>query len=507
VTRYDDALEQMRSANPVAGIGDVDVGELDLSRSHFEERRLAMKTRTPTPRDRIRTRPASRWRPVSVMASAFLLVVALLGAGTVVLRGSESDAPTAEEPVTTVVTTPTVTTVPEGVDAREATAIEPGVRVLSNLPEYGTNLVLGTDGLPVILSTTRSGDEYPGTARLFRCADVACDEFTVKAIDYEPGSGNALISAGAADALVVGPNGDVYIALESADAVHSVGRYNGDMVEPLPILSNWPSYQSPEGPTDPIPYMPLPTVFDDRGYPVFVTFHGAFPAAMNLLVCNDPLCADFIEVEFDSARFYDRFLEVSIDGDTAQIIYSIAEPTESLHPEETGKTESVGEVKVATISDLYGSPTVYVEIVDVDPRITHELDPQMRTVSAHIEEVYDSAEYSAYLEEVQRNADEGLVDVGVDDPDQLGVNIVVTRCSDTACTSVERITIAALETPWRHLGSLEIEVAPDGTVLVAVAGAGEYSESGLWLYVFPDGEFGPGVEPIAGHVIIGWDAR
>jgi hypothetical protein len=131
----------------------------------------------------------------------------------------------------------------------------------------------------------------------------------------------------------------------------------------------------------------------------------------------------------------------------------------------------------------------------------------MRTVSAHIEEVYNPVEYSAYLEEVQQNADEGLVDVGVDDPDQLGVNIVVTRCSDTACTSVERITIAALETPWRHLGSLEIEVAPDGTVLVAVAGAGEYSEPGLWLYVFPDGEFGPGVEPIAGHVIIGWDAR
>jgi hypothetical protein len=409
--------------------------------------------------------------------------------------------------ITTVSTVPTATMTPEVVDAPEATAIDPGVRVLSGVAEYGTNLVLDADGLPIFLSTTRSGDEYPGTARLFRCTDVACDEFTVEAIDYGPGSGTAVISGGATDALIVGPKGDVYITLMSADALQSVGRYEGDMVAPLPILSNWPAYQPPAGPADPMPYMPLPAAFDDRGYPVFVTFHGAFPAAVNLLVCNDPLCADFIEVEFDNATFHDPFPEVSIEGNTVQVFYSTAEPTEPLHSEEIGMTERVGEVKVATIEDLYGSPTVGVEIVDVDPRITGEFDPQMRAISAYVEEVYDPAEYSAYLEEVQRVADEGLVDVGVDEPEQLGANIVVTRCSDAACTSLERTTIAAFGVPWWYLGSLELEVAPDGTVLVAVAGVGEYSEPGLRLYVFPDGEFGPDVEPIAGHVVIGGDAR
>lgn len=510
MTRHGDALEQMRSANPLTGIGDIDVDELDLSRSHFEERRLAMKTRTTTPRDRARTRKQPTWRPGLIAASAFVLVVALLGAGTAMLRGTEADTPVAGEPevvITTVVTTPTATTTPKVVVAPEATAIDPGVRILSNVPEYGTNLVLGADGLPMLLSTTRSGDEYPGTARLFRCADVACDEFTVEALEYQPGSGNALISGGATDALIVGPKGDVYIILESADALQSVGRYDGDTVEPLPILSNWPGYQPPAGPTDPMPYMPLPAAFDDLGYPAFVTFHGAFPAAVNLLVCSDPLCTDFIEVEFDSATFHDPFPEVSIEGSTAQVVYSTAEPTEPLHSEEIGMTERVAEVKVATIHDLYGSPTVGVEIVDVDPRIGGELDPQMRAVSALVEEVYDPDEYSAYLEEVQRIADEGLVDVGIDDPEQLGVNIVVTQCSDTACTSAERTTIAAFDVPWWYLGSFELEVAPDGTVLVAIAGVGEYSEPGLRLYVFPDGELGPGVESVAGHVVIGDEAR
>jgi hypothetical protein len=490
------------------GIGDVDTDELGLSRSHFEERRLAMTTRTPTQRDRVRTRQAPIWRPVLVVVSAFVLVAALLGAGTVMLRGSEAEAPATGESET-VVTTPTVTATPEAsaIVEPEEPMIEPGVRVLSTVPEHGTNLVLGADGLPMLLSTTRSGDEYPGTARLFRCADVACDEFAIEVLDYAPGSGWALISGGATDAFVVGPNGDVYITLESADALQSIGRYDGGLVEPLPIPSNWPGYQPPAGQADPMPYMPLPAAFDDRGYPVFVTFHGAFPATVNLLVCNDPLCADFIEVEFDSATFYDQFPEVSVDGDTVKVVYSTAEPTEALHPEEIGMTERVTEAKVATINDLYGSPTVGIEIVDVDPRVTGELDPQMRLVSAYPETVYDPDEYAAYLAEEQRIADEGLIDVGVMEPEPLGSNIVVTRCSDSACTSVEEITIAAFEVPWWYLGSLELEIAPDGTVLVAIGSVGEYTEPGLWLHVFPNGEFGQGVEPIAGHAVVGWAAR
>ncbi|MEN8239969.1 MAG: hypothetical protein ABFR53_12315, partial [Actinomycetota bacterium] len=212
---------------------------------------------------------------------------------------------------------------------------------------------------------------------------------------------------------------------------------------------------------------------------------------------------------------------VSIEGNTAQVIYSTAEPTEPLHSEEIGMTARISEIKVATISDLYGSPTVAVEILDVDPRVTGEFDPQMRGISAHVEEVYDPDEYAVYLEAqaafdaaVAAAADEqGRTypeDVDIESPagpEPLGTNIVVTRCSDAACTSTERTTIAAFEVPWWYLGSLELEVSPDGTVLVAIASVGEYAEPGLSLYVFPNGEFGPGVEPIAGHAVVGWDAR
>ena len=90
-----------------------------------------MKTRTTTPRDRARTRKQPTRRPALIAASAFVLVVALLGAGTAMLRGTEADTPVAGEPevvITTVVTTPTATTTPKVVVAPEATAIDPGVR-------------------------------------------------------------------------------------------------------------------------------------------------------------------------------------------------------------------------------------------------------------------------------------------------------------------------------------------------------------------------------------------
>jgi hypothetical protein len=550
----------MRSANPLTGIGDVDVDELGLSRSHFEERRLAMKTRTTTPRDRVRTRQEPTWRPALIAASAFVLVVVLLGAGTAMLRGTEADTPVAGESavvMTTVSTTPTATTTPKVVVAPEATAIDPGVRILSNVPEYGTNLVLGADGFPMLLSTTRSGDEYPGTARLFRCADVACDEVTVEALEYQPGSGPAVISGGATDALIVGPNGDVYITLESADALQSVGRYDGDTVEPLPALSSWAE----------MPYTPLPAAFDNAGNPVFVVFTRESPTKADLLVCEDPLCGGFARIELD--RGYDipnQFPAVFIDENEARVVYGTGERTGPLDPETGGDgAEAIFQTKVATIVDLYTSPHVSTQLIyeglnaylidavvtdngepvawiwqwmetetpgepsqaiitiacgdqscnefaaaqneEVGPLMIGEIDTQMRPIAAYVETVYDPDEYSAYLEEVQRIADEGLVDVGIDDPEQLGVNIVVTQCSDTACTSAERTTIAAFDVPWWYLGSFELEVAPDGTVLVAIAGVGEYSEPGLRLYVFPDGELGPGVEPVAGHVVIGDEAR
>lgn len=578
MTQHNDALKQMRSANPLVGTSDVDADELSLSRSHFEERRLAMTTRTPTPVDRARTTNSWSRRPVLIAASAFVLIIALLGAGTIMLRGTEVDmfaAEGSETAITTVVKTPTVTTTPEEpvVAVPEASTIESGVRILSSVPEYGTNLVLGSDGLPMFLSTTRSGDEYPGTARLFRCTDVACDDFTTEILEYGPGSAGQLrIGGGSAnDQLVVAPNGDVYITLESADASQSIGRYDGDTVEPLPAMSSWGG----------MPYTPLPAAFDDIGNPIFVVFAGEVPATIDLLMCKDPLCGDFAQIEIDSDfDIPSHFPAVFIDGNDAQVVYGIGQRTGPIDPETGGDgAEAVFQTKVATVTDLQTSPNVSTRLIyeglnaylsdsaitdrgepvawiwqwletetpgepsqsiitvvcgdqacndfvvgqdeAVDLLMIAEIDSQMRVVSAHFEEIYDPDEYAAYLkaqaafeaavveaaDEEGRTFPEDIEGESPPMPEQLGTNIVVTRCSDTTCTSVKRTTIAAFAGPAWYLDSLELEVAPDGTVLVAVASVGELSEPGLQLYVFPDGEFGPGVEPITGHAVDGWGAR
>ena len=107
--RPDEALEQLRSANPLPGIDHADAEELVISRSHFEERRLAMTTRAPK-RSEVRS-PARRWRPAAVAATAFTVVLVGLGVGNLVLRNSE--LPVGDEPAidTTVAVTGLPTTV------------------------------------------------------------------------------------------------------------------------------------------------------------------------------------------------------------------------------------------------------------------------------------------------------------------------------------------------------------------------------------------------------------
>ncbi|MEN8235421.1 MAG: hypothetical protein ABFR89_10935 [Actinomycetota bacterium] len=504
MTRHDEALEQMRSANPLPGIDHVDVDELALSRSHFEERRLAMTTRAPTPRDLSRTRPVRSWRPAIVAVSAFVLVIALFGIGAVVLRGSEVPLVDPAESVATTAIPPATTIADEpAAVVPEQPTVEPGVRVLSEEPEYNARLALGAGGLPMVLSTTRTGDEYPGTARLFRCADVACDAFKIETIEPEPGPSTLAVAQGT---FVVAPNGDIYAGISAEGGLGEVGWLHDGVLERLPVLGNWPVHSIGEA-TEPVPYMPLPSAFDDDGNPVFVTYHGAFPASANLLVCNDPACGNYVEVEFDSATFHDGFPEILIDGDSARLVYSTGEPTGPFHPEEIGMTEQESQVKIATIIDLFGSPSVSIEIVDDDPRVFGEVDSEMRPISVYTEVVYEPDEYAAYIAEEQRIAEEGL-DQGAEEPEALGANYVVARCLDSACTSTERTTIAATDAPWQFLyqGSFDLEVAADGTIIVLMAGGEDSWNPGLQLFVFPNGELGPSVEPIAGHAVIEWPA-
>jgi hypothetical protein len=551
MARHEEALEQMRAANPIQGHDQVDADEFALSRSHFQ-RRFAVTTRTPSPQDVLGIKPARNWRPALVAGTAFVLVLAVLGISMFVLGGGEAPVADTAASATAVTSTPPATTLPGTATTLAPTpsttttpaqpSVAAGMRILSTDAEYGMDLVLDPDGLPVLLSTTRTGDEYPGTPRLYRCADVACDEFAVAELGYQADSGNLPRSS----AFVVAPDGDIYLRLESYDAMFSVGRFHDGVVEPLPVLGDWAS----------MPYVPLPAAFDDLGNPVFVVFRGDLPKTVNLLVCDDPLCESFSEIELDSATLHGHFPAVFMDDGVAHVVYATGEPTGPPDPAAGyDGAEAVFHTKVTTITDLHGSPvpstqTIYeglnaylidtvattggdphiwiwqwqetevpgrpaerfisaacqdpecVEVVvteldDLDRLLIGDFDPQMKPIAVYLETVYDPDEYAGYLAEEQRIAEEGL-DLGADEPEARGTNVVVARCVDPVCTGVERTTIAAGETS-RWNDSFELEVAPNGTIFVAVAG-GEGSPSvGLRLFVFPDGELGPGVDPIEGY--------
>jgi hypothetical protein len=342
------------------------------------------------------------------------------------------------------------------------------------------------------------------------------------------------------------------------------------VIEPLPVLSNWPGNED-------IRYAPLPAAFDGSGNPIFVTYDGMHPAIVNLLACSDPLCADYVEVELDSGTLHNQFPEVFFDGDEVRVVYGIGEPTGPPSPEAGyDGAEAVYQTKVATISDLFGSPHVSTEAIHeglnaymidaavndegkpiawiwrweetevpgepsqsiltvvcgdpqcseatvtendaVDPGMIGEIDSQIRPVAVYTQVVYDPDEYAAYLE--AQGMLETAIAAAADSegrtypeevegerptmPEALGANYVVAQCTDPLCTSTERTTIATSDASWQYLyqDSLRLKVAPDGTILVAMAGTEESLSPGLRLFVFPNGDLGPGVEPISGYGVI-----
>lgn len=128
--RHDEALELMRSANPIPGMDSIDADELDRSRSHAEHRRFAMTTNAHDRRD-VAPPAGHRWRPVLITASALALVVALVGAGTILFGGD--GAPVGSGPTPTPpATAPSVTSPPEpGVVQPDETVVEPRDLVLA----------------------------------------------------------------------------------------------------------------------------------------------------------------------------------------------------------------------------------------------------------------------------------------------------------------------------------------------------------------------------------------
>jgi hypothetical protein len=322
---------------------------------------------------------------------------------------------------------------------------------------------------------------------VIRCANTGCEDFTVEPIGDELDDIGGTIG----EEIVVGPNGDVYFGWAE------VHRYHDGALDLLPVLGNWPHTQPPE---EQMPHMPLPAAFDDAGHPMYVVYHGQYPATISLVTCNDPLCEGFDEVDFDEATFPGLFPEVIVTGDSVQISYTTAEPTESLHPEEIGMTDRAAVHKIATITSLNGDPTVAIEVVEgtSGQRVLPE------DVVAYVEGVYDPTDYAAFVEALQayEAATAGDTDDSIESPtppEILGSNIVIARCNDETCSTVERTTIATLDHGWWHRDSFELEVADDGTIYIAIAHArGSMYEPGLSLLIFPNGDLGPGVDAIAG---------
>jgi hypothetical protein len=471
--RREPALKRLHSANPLPDADHVDGDELSAFVSLFEERRSQMTTPPNTKPTRSSISPAprrSRLRPILAFGAALVLILGVIGGVVLLTEGDGTDTIG-----TTIATTPPttadgVTTSPEGPaeDASEQPVAvipeEPSnrsvVRILSDQPEAFTRLGLDPNGIPVLLTLSGSGEAESQVLRVLSCADEGCEDFTVEPIGHEFHDIGGTIG----EEIVVGPSGDVYFGWAE------VHRYHDGALELLPVLGNWPHTQPPE---ELMPHMPLPAAFDDAGHPMFVVYHGQYPATISLVACNDPLCEGFDEVDFDEATFPELFPEVIVTGDSVQIAYTTAEPTESLHSEEIGMTDRAVLHKVATITNLRDDPSVAIEMVEgtSGERLLRD------DVMAYVEEISDPTDYAAFVEALQ--AYEAATAEGTDDsiesptpPEILGSNVVIARCNDETCSSVERTTVATLDHGWWHRDSFELEVADDGTIYVAIAHTG-----------------------------------
>jgi hypothetical protein len=115
-------------------------------------------------------------------------------------------------------------------------------------------------------------------------------------------------------------------------------------------------------------------------------------------------------------------------------------------------------------------------------------------ISVGIESVYDPDELAAFVE-LQRQFLERLAE----DPGELApvaANLNLAVCADPVCTTFEIVTIDSVPGTW-YLDSLELAIAPDGTIYVLAGNDAHVGDPGLRLYGFPGGEI-EGVTPIAG---------
>lgn len=533
MTRADSALERLRSSNPMPS-DHVDTDELGRFLAHFEGRRVAMSDTKTIHRKETQARKPRRFTPVLVFVTSLFAVLIAIGVTALFLQGEEeptSPAASLEEaPEPTISEEPAVLAEEPDAATAEVTTV-----LLSNEPEYLATVTIGPEGLPIIASQQVDPDTYFGPLRLLSCADPGCEETEVVELADLPWIGRELEPA-------ISPDGNVYLIIGGPDGDNVMLFEDGEPTT-LPAMFNWPY-------GDPYPYPILPSAFLDDGRPVFV---GPIDTTLSLVVCDDPACTSRIEVPLADGEFL-HYPGALIDGDRILIPYSVGELAGPLDPE--GGPDGVDKIfttSVAAVIGIDGTPVVTAEVVSEglneilvnsvlvddslimwffswreqetqgDALVSYStltcqgtdctlepspalggwawpydtVTPNTRLVNAVVYDVYDPAEYQAYLDEEARISEEGL-DQGAEVPVALGTHIAVIECTDTACSRVERHTVAVQES-WWYLDSIDTAVAADGTTYVLAGSSGEDgSDPGLTLYAFPPGTLGDLAEPIEG---------
>lgn len=531
MTDTDRAVERLRSANPLPGIEHVDADELGLFVSYFEERRDVMNDSKAAHRGEPALVKPRRLQPALVFVVALVACLVVVGAAALLMRGEESSVEPAA-PATTVqeATTVAETTVPDTTPPTTMVhAPAAAVASLSDRSEYFAGVTVGPDGLPIVASYAFNEADGTGMVRLFSCADTACEEAEIVELMEAPWIGRTL-------ELMAAPNGDLYLLVGESVLVYRDGE-----LATLPLMFNWPSVED-------MAVAELPIAFTEDARPVFAGAMGE--QGLTLVVCDDATCAGQTEVPLEANRFLNA-AGAMVEGDTIRVVYAVGTPTGPPDPEAGyDGADMMRTTKIATVSDIDGTPAVNTVIVyeglnafptnvevDADGNLVvwmyswqgehvsysvlscrdggcadadavglggwafrSKITPDMRPINVVAESVYDPEEYAAYLEEERRIAEERL-DLGAEEPEALGTNLVVIECVDTTCTASRRSTIAAME-GWWYLNSLGIGVAQDGTVYVLIGSDAGVGDPGLWLHSYPEATLGDMVEPYVGTAVI-----
>jgi len=530
MTDRESVLERLRSANPLPGLDHVDTEELGLFVSYFEQRRVRM-TDTRTTRKREPTERQRRWiRPVLVSVTALGVTLVVIAALPLLIRGGESSMePAAQVTIAPEIATVAETAIPDTVPPTTAVPATATVTSLSDRPEYFARMTVGPDGLPIVASFALDEGAEIGTIRLFFCADAACEEAEIVELMETLWIGRL--------ELVAAPNGDLYLLVGE-----SVMLYRDGELTTVPLMFNWPS-------DDDVAVAELPIAFTQDARPVFVGAMGE--NGLTPVVCADAACEGRTEVPLEPGRSL-RHPGAFVDGDSIRVVYAVGVPTGPPDPEAGyDGAEFIWTTKVATVSDMDGTPQVDTIVVNEginefpstanvapdgslvmslysyagdqtsysvlscrnedcnrvdavglgDWAYRSKITPDLRPINVVAEAIYDPDEYAAYLEEERRIRGERL-DLGAEEPDLVGTNLVVIECVDTECTTTKRSTIAAMDRRW-YLNSLSIEVAPNGTVYVLVGNDTEPGEAGLWLHEYPEGTLKDMVEPFTGTAVRG----